>query len=283
MKILLFGASGLVGTALETVCASRNITCVPIGHKDLEITDPQAVEAVVAGSGADVLINSVAIVGIPVCEENPAIAFGVNSAPAAQLARLCERHRLGFVQLSTHAVFDGLKDGPYTELDEPKVMNIYAGTKYLAECFARSLCTSHYVVRLPTLFGPRRNERPGFIDKMLAQLRSGRAVRVADDRIDSPTYSIDVACALLDILERKMAPGIYHVANEGSVSYYDFIATLMTYLGGQGTVLRAKDSDFSSSAYKPLKTALASVKLAKLRPWQAALAEYVNLNLRELA
>ena len=190
------------------------------------------------------------------------------------LMRGLKRRGMTMVQFSSHAVFDGCKTGPYTEDDQPRPTGVYALTKYDAEVYA-SLCPRHYVVRIPTMFGPRRNVSPGFVDKMLALLRQGRELRVAADKIDSPTFSMDAARCLVAMLREGRAFGLYHVANEGAVSYFDFMTSLRDMAGYGNVIHPALDGDFLALAHKPLRTAMHSNKLPPMRPWRDALAAYL--------
>jgi dTDP-4-dehydrorhamnose reductase len=223
-----------------------------------------------------VVINAVALIGYDLCESDPVEAFRVNSLSASYLAKACEERNLTFVQLSTHAVFDGMKDTPYTELDSPNPLNCYAATKHMAELFCRNLCQRYYVVRLPTLFGPRRNNRPGFVDKVLERIGKGEPLRIASDKIDSPTYSLDAASALIRMLQESSPYGVYHLANHGSVSYFDLVATILQMTGSEASLTSVKDSDFPFSGKKPLKTSMTSEKLQPLRSWEDALKSYLE-------
>jgi dTDP-4-dehydrorhamnose reductase len=275
MKILFFGGSGAMGTAMDLVCRSSGLECIQPSHAEVDVTDGAALGDVIGRVSPDVVVNSVAMIGYDLCENDPENAFRVNSLPASLMARACADHDLTFVQLSTHAVFDGRKEVSYTESDSPNPLNCYAATKYLAELFCRNLCPRHYVVRLPTLFGPRRNIRPGFVDKLLAQAASGGELRVATDKLDSPTYSLDAARVLVGILRDRCPYGVYHLANQGSVSYYDFVVTMMHSLGSPVRIKPVKDSDFPFQGLKPLRTAMASELLPAMRSWQDALGDYL--------
>jgi len=107
-------------------------------------------------------------------------------------------------------------------------------------------------------------------------------VRVADDKMDSPTYSKDAAEAMISLLEEKKAFGIYHITNSGMLSFYDFIAKVIEMLGVDAKLARAKDKDFGGLGLKPLRSALKSVKLEPLRSWQEALYEYINTEVKYL-
>ena len=276
MKILLFGSSGMVGSATEVACQEKNVEFVGLDHGDIDITDNGAVETAIERAQPDVVVNSVAIVGIDQCEDDPELAFQVNATAVARMAQACDRREVHFVQFSTHAVFDGQKFDAYTEDDPATIMSIYAGSKFLAESFAMNLCRRHYVLRLPTMFGPRRNHRPGFVDKMLERIQNGQDLRVADDRIDSLTYALDVGRRLISMLQEGVPSGLYHIANSEPTSYYDFICTLVDYLGASVKISRAKDADFPAAGFKPLRTGLISRKLPPERSWKESLKEYVD-------
>ena len=276
MKLLVMGASGVMGTALQHACSATGTAYLELHHADIDVTDQAAVIDAVARFAPTAVINAVALIGYDICEKDPTEAFRINSLPASFMARACEERGVTFVQLSSHAVFDGNLDEPYTENHSPNPVNGYAATKYLGELYCRNLCSRHYVMRLPTLFGPRRNKRPGFVDKVLERIYKGESLRIADDKIDSPTYSFDAAHALIEILENALPYGTYHLSNAGSISYFDFVAHIVRALGSDVQVSRAKDSDFPCLGLKPLKTAMGSVKLPPLRGWQEALHDYLT-------
>lgn len=275
MRILLIGSSGQMGTAIEKVCNRKRIDFLGLAHEDLEITNFEAVKEAVEKHKPDTVINVAALLAINECELEPQRAFDVNAIAVSNLAKICEEKGITLVQPGTHAVFDGKKESPYTEDDLPDPTSIYSVSKYVGECFARNICTRYYIPRFSTLFGPRRSGSKGFVEKMSERIKKGEEVRVADDKIDSPTYSMDAAETVISLLEKKKPFGIYHVANSGMVSYYDFVAKLIEILKVDVNLVRAKDKDFESLGYKPLKTALKSIKLVPLRSWEDALSEYI--------
>ena len=111
---------------------------------------------------------------------------------------------------------------------------------------------------------------------MLDKIDKKEEVRIADDRMDSPTYTMDAAETIISLLETKKPFGVYHVTNSGMVSYYDFVVKLAEILKIEANLVRAKDRDFGGLAYKPLRLALKSVKLEPTRRWQDALHEYIT-------
>jgi dTDP-4-dehydrorhamnose reductase len=276
MFILILGSTGALGTALKFICEKKKIDYLGLSHEDIEITDKNKLEELIEKYKPSIIINCVALIGINLCEEQPEKSFLVNSIAVSHLAKLCEKNEITLIQPSSHAVFDGNKSGFYTEKDIPNPTNVYGISKFAGELFALNLCPKHYIFRFPTMFGPRNNTSPGFVDKIVLRLEQGQDARIADDKIDSPTYTLDVAEKIIEIIKANLPYGVYHIANQGSVSYYDFIFALAKLIGKENLIKRAKESDFPSLAPKPLKTSLASIKLSPMRCWEEALKEYVD-------
>ncbi|ODS30081.1 MAG: dTDP-4-dehydrorhamnose reductase [Candidatus Scalindua rubra] len=276
LNIIVFGSTGLMGTAFETVCRKRSISYVGMSHQDIEITSMEMVNNVIERYNPDTIINCVAVPSIDPCEKDPELPLALHCTAVLHLAKECAKRDILFVQPSTHAVFDGLKEEPYTEDDQVKATNIYSATKLLSERFVATYCKKYYIPRFPTLYGLRQNNSMGFVDKVITWIREGRDMKIADDKMDSPTYSIDAAEVVISLIVNNEPYGLYHVANNGCVSYYDFVIRIKELMNADNNIYRAKDSDFSSEIYKPLRTALQSVKLKPIRSYEDALLDYVN-------
>ena len=278
MKILLIGASGCFGTELISVSKNSKykINLIYYSSRVLNIVDSKNLEKKIKDIKPDIIINSSAMVGINQCEKEYDKAFLLNSIGTLNLAKICKKFNIIIVQISTHAVFNGKKKSYYVESDIPKPNNVYAGTKYLSEKFVSSICDLHYIIRFPTLYGNRNNQLLGFVDKVINLLKSNDKLRIAVDKIDSPTYAKDAAAQLLEILFKKKSYGTYHIANKGKVSLYRFVLNLKNLLNSKSKIFPVKDSFFLSDGYKPLRTALKSSKIINMRHWKNALEEYVH-------
>ena len=275
MRILLLGATGMLGTSLVHILKKKHVEVIEIGHDTLDIESHESVIRVFENHSADAVINCVAVVGINPCEQDPVRCTHINALGALYVSREAARRDMTLCQISTHAVFDGFKQGYYTENDPVCPTGVYAATKYDSEVYA-AMCPRHYVVRVPTMFGPRRNTALGFVDKMLEFMVKGQELRVADDKIDSLTFSLDAAECIFSLIMDRMPYGLYHSANQGHASYYEFIVALRDMIGADVTIHRAKDKDFPGLAHKPLLTAMSSVKLPAMRGWKDALNAYVK-------
>ena len=213
-KIVLFGSSGCFGTAFSKICKDiNNVNLVELSHSDIDVLDEKKVYDCINTLQPDVVINAVSIVGINPCEEKPDLSFSIHATAVRSMAIASEKANAIFVQTSSHAIFDGTSDVPYVESDIPNAGSIYAVSKYSGELIASMWCKKHYIVRFPTMYGPRRNKSFGFVDKVISWLHEGSELNIASDKIDSPTYSLDAALAVYDIIDNDMPYGIWHISN----------------------------------------------------------------------
>ncbi len=276
MRILLIGARGQFGTAFQTVCKEMRVACFAPSHAELDVLDKRSIADALSDAKPDAVINSTGIVDIAACETDPQTAFNVNTHGALLLAETCAEAGITLVQTSTHLVFDGTKSAPYDETDLPAPNTVYAATKLAGEHLALTRNPRSYAVRFPTLYGARRNDKMGFVEKMLEKLQAGDDLRIADDRMDSPTWTMDAAREVLALITEQAPYGLHHVSNNGPVSYFDFISALARIIGAESGIKAAKDSEFPAHPPKPLRLAITSAKRPALRSWEEALFDYAE-------
>lgn len=276
MKILIIGLSGCFGTEFKKVCKEKKIKYFGYRSSVLNILDQKNLEKKIKLIKPNFILNSSAVVGINQCEDDYQNAFGINTVGPLNLAKLCKKYNITLIQTSTHAIFDGEKNSSYNEKDLPKPNNVYSGSKYLSELFVSSICEKYYIIRFPTLFGQRNNKLLGFVDKVYNGLKQNKILKIASDKIDSPTYAKDAAESLYFIIKNKKKYGTYHLANAGKVSFYKFVLYLKKLLKSKSKIVPVKDSYFPSVGFKPLKTSIVSTKIKKPRNWKVALREYVK-------
>lgn len=272
-RLLLLGSRGKMGTALAEALAG---TCelIPKCSADFDAADFGAARLLVKSERPDLVVNTVAFLGIDPCEKDPGLALRLNSLFPRLLAELAEEEGFTLAHFSTDAVFDDAKGGFYTEDDTPRPLNLYGLTKYGGDCFVRAACAKHYIFRLPVLFGESaRNTQ--FVEKMLAKAGQGAGpLRVSGDIFSSPTYSLDAARAVAEILGAERPFGLYHVANEGKASLFDLMSAIAAELRLGAAVEKASFRDFPFTGTKNTNTPLASAKGVRLRPWREAVKEY---------
>ena len=222
MKVLLFGANGQLGSDLQPALAAAGHAVVPLRHTELDVTDPEGVENALGVHRPDAVINTAAYHKVDEVEQHPEKAFGVNAIAPWQMARACKKIGAVLMFLSTDYVFGGDKDRrtPYTELDAPSPLNVYGVSKLAGEHLVRQAWEKHYIVRSSGLYGVRGASGKGgnFVELMLRLAHEGKPIKVVNDQRLTPTFTVDLARALVLLLESGKY-GLYHVTSEGDCAW----------------------------------------------------------------
>lgn len=277
--ILFLGHTGKMGSALHKAL-SLDYTVIGRNSGDFDAADFNSTTALVDEHRPELIINTVAFMGLDQCEQQPEKAQHLNTLFPHHLARISAERGITLLHFSTDAVFSGEKQDYYTEEDTPSPLNMYGVTKYGGECLVRSNCDRHYIVRVPLLFGQcdRKNQ---FVEKMLGLAAAGQnTIRVSADLVSSPSYSCDIAAQIRLLLAHEAPCGTYHLANEGRASLYELMTEIAATLDNGMTVEKASYRDFPFIGRKNSCTPLRSVKTASLRPWREAVQDYCRV-LRE--
>lgn len=272
-KILILGHTGKMGRALMDVFSQEH-EVIGKNSEDFNAARFEQVSSIVDKYHPDIIVNTVAFQGVDACELEPEKAMQINTIFPSFLAKLASQKNCILVNFSTDAVFSDEKHDYCTEEDPASPLNVYGVTKYGGDCLVRSLCTSHYIVRVPILFGEcyKNNQ---FVERMLESLASGAGtIRVSTDIVTSPTYSLDVAKHLMELIAIQAPFGTYHLANEGKASLFELMTEILASLNIDAKLERASFKDFSFIGKKNTYTPLSSVRTRKLRPWREAVREY---------
>src|SRR5439155_540902 len=166
------------------------------------------------------VIHTAAMTDVDGCERAPEAAWRANVDGAESVARACRAVGAHLVHLSTEYVFDG-RAGPYSEDDPTNPISVYGRTKLESEMIVRELCPSAAIARTTVLYGYASNARPNFVTWLIGQLRAGRAVRVVDDQIGSPTLADNLAEMCL-ALALGRAGGVYHTVGADRIDRFSF-------------------------------------------------------------
>ena len=285
-RAVLIGSNGQLGTEIRRVWGTRSALCgsdlVCLTHADIEITDRQSVVSVLGDVEPDIVINTAGFLRVDECEKVPATAVDVNALGARQVAEWCRDNGALLVQLSTDYVFDGCKREPYREDDRAEPVNAYGLSKLMGECFVRYLLPeSHLIVRTSGLFGPAGSTNKGgnFIETMLRLAGAGKALRVVDDQVFSPTYAPDLAEVMLALIEAG-ATGVFHVSNSGCTSWYEFARSAFELAEIDADLSPTTSAEYASPARRPGYSVLdntraASYVTSKMPSWQDGLQRYL--------
>lgn len=275
---LITGAGGLLGRALARKLSASGWRVVPRGHAELDITSEEDVRKGIAQARPDVVINCAATTDVDRCEREPSWAFAVNVSGPGLLARACREADADLVHVSTDYVFDGDKEGFYTQEDEPSPRGVYAASKLEGERAVAREAARFYIIRSSWIFGAGGKN---FGSRVVEYARAGAKLKGVVDQVSIPTYAPDLAARIEEVLEIG-AHGLFHVTNTGPATWYEF-ARLALDLSGFGEVELepVKRADLGQDAPRPHNTAmrcLVSEKLGlpPLRHWREALADFVR-------
>ena len=273
---LITGAKGQLGTDLQLVLgADPDATVRALGAADLDITNSAAVDAAVAEFAPDVLLNAAAFTAVDAAEEAEQTAYVVNATGPAVLAAALARHGGRLIHVSTDYVFAGEASRPYEVEDEPDPRSAYGRTKLAGERAVREILPdSAYVVRTAWVYGATG---ANFVKTMIRLERDRDTVSVVDDQRGSPTWSADLARALVDLARSDAPAGTYHCTNSGDTTWFEFTRAIFAELGADPSrVLPTTTDAFPRPAPRPAYSVLSSAAwveagLVQLPDWREAL------------
>lgn len=280
-KAAVIGGFGQLGTDLcEQLSTDYDV--IPLAHADIEITDIDNAKKKLSDIKPDVVLNTAAAHVVPKCETTPAEAFLVNGIGALNLARLSEDLKYTFVHYSTDYVFDGAKEKPYVETDRPNPLNVYANTKLAGEYFALNYSDKSYVIRVSGIYGkvPSRAKGGNFITTILRVAKEKPEVRVVNDEILTPTPTFWIAKNTLELLTKEKY-GLYHMACQGPVSWYDFTKVIFETLNIKTPLYPQSVKGMIVNVKRPMYSALENKNLTDLGinnmpPWKNALVSFLK-------
>ncbi|MDT8070865.1 MAG: dTDP-4-dehydrorhamnose reductase [Terriglobia bacterium] len=282
MRIILIGSNGQLGTDLARVLEKRAHDLHPIANRKVDICQREAVERLISSVRPDVVINTAAFHQVDRCEANPEMAFAVNAVGVRNVAECCEKHKAVFVHFSTDYVFDGCKGAPYTETDVPSPLNVYGVSKVAGEELVAYTTERNFIVRTCGLFGLAGPSGKGlnFVENMLKRAKEGNPIRVVEDQILSPTYTLNLAERVCDLLQTN-AYGLYHLSSEGECSWYEFAREIFQRAGVNADLNPCTTVEVQGTVRRPKRTTLDKAKynalgLPKMPHWAEGLRRYLG-------
>ncbi len=257
--VLILGATGRLGRALARVYPDA----ILVGH-ELEITDATAVRDTIDAFRPALVYNCAAFTDVDACEDDPDRATAVNGEGAGHVANACAAVGATLVHLSTDYVFSGDDEG-HVEAEEPAPVNAYGRSKALGEARVREAGGDWRIVRTSRLFGPGEND---FASQMRTRSLIKPVVPVIRDEWSRFTYLPELAVRLPGIA--RAPSGVYHLTNDGTVSWYGFARELIPNAAPVGA------GQCRRRAPRPRCAALLNTKLPPLRHWREALSDYIR-------
>ena len=277
MRVLIFGATGMLGKALMSRWKDDEVT--GLGSTQADIRDSAQVESAIRQSRPECIVLAAAYTNVDGCELNPALASAVNASGAVNVARAAAEAGARLLFVSTDYVFDGTKATPYEPGDARNPISAYGRSKADAEEKILNILPDACIVRTSWLFGPGGKCFPDTILKLAATLPEGEVVTVVNDQRGCPTYTLDLADAIIALCKSE-ARGILHCTNRGECSWYDFACEIVRQAGLETVVRPTTSEKFVRPAPRPKYSVLSSAGLSKygveMRPWQETVSDYLS-------
>jgi dTDP-4-dehydrorhamnose reductase len=281
MRIVITGGRGQLGRELTRVLVPQHQVAI-LDLPECDITQRGAVEQI-ANLVPDLVIHAAAMTDVDGCARDPLAAFRANALGTQNVALACQRAHAAMLYISTNEVFDGAKNSPYLEFDEPRPINPYGASKLAGERYVQMLLDRFYIVRTAWLYARGGNNFP---KKIVEAAKANGKLTVVADEIGSPTYAPDLTRAIAQLIETQHH-GIYHLVNEGAVSRLDFATRILRLAGlGHVPITPIALADWKRDSTPPRYSALANFAAAtmlgiQLRTWEEALAEFFNEPMRQ--
>lgn len=300
MKVFVTGVAGQLGHDVMNELAKRGyegvgsdlapeytgvqdgsaVTAMP--YVALDITDQEAVERVICDVNPDVVVHCAAWTAVDLAEDDDKVekVRAINAGGTENIALVCKKLDAKMVYLSTDYVFDGQGTEPWDpDCKDYNPISVYGSTKLEGELAVANNLDKYFIVRIAWVFGVNGKN---FIKTMLSLSEKYDTIRVVNDQIGTPTYTLDLARLLVDMIGTEKY-GYYHATNEGGyISWYDFTCEIFRQAGKDTKVIPVTTEEYGlSKAARPFNSRLDKSKLVKngftpLPTWQDALSRYLK-------
>lgn len=273
MRVLIAGAGGMLAREVIAAARRRGHDVTALDRDRLDITSPRSIEAAIAASEPDAVINCAAFSDVDGAEDDERGAVKINDEGAAQLAGAAHRAGAKVVYPSSDYVFDGLGVRPYLESDMPAPIGAYGRSKLGGEVSVAAANPRHFIARSSWLYG---HGGKNFVETMLQIGAEQSEILVVTDQRGCPTSCLDLAEALVDLIATDDY-GIHHIAGAGSCTWYEFAAEIFDQAGYETRVMSATTEMMARKAPRPAYSVLGTEREgAKPLPrWQDSLRRYL--------
>lgn len=282
MKILIIGASGLLGKAVTEEL--KNYEIFTPTSKELDITKREKVEKYVLEKLPNIIINCAAYTNVDKAEVEKEHAYNINCVGTLNLAQICNKFDITLMHISTDYVFDGKKAQYYSYKEDDELylnpITMYGITKLQGEKNIINLCEKYYILRTSWLFGDGKN----FIRTIIRLSKENSEINVVNDQFGNPTYTVDLASIINQIIIKQIPYGIYNATNIGSTSWYELAKKVLTYTKSNCIVNPISTQNSDRKAVRPKNSRLDVTKLLKqgieIPTYDNALERFLKIELK---
>ncbi|MGG3575141.1 dTDP-4-dehydrorhamnose reductase [Bacillus gobiensis] len=276
MKFLITGANGQLGNELiETIKKDNKHSVIGYGKQQLDITDSNRLKEVLQLEKPDCIINTAAFTNMDLCEKEQELAILSNGLGPYNLAAEAKKRGIKLFHISSGYVYSGEKFPPYFEEDPTDPKTIFGKSKKLGEELALQENKEITIIRTSWLFG---HFGENFVKSTYDLSLSSKEIFAVNDQYGCPTYAKDLAFALLKLLQHP--PGIYHVVNSGSCTWFEFAEEIIRIIGADTKVIPISSEQYGFKTRRPKYTLLSLEKIRKkgilMRHWREALQDYAK-------
>ncbi len=274
MQVLILGAKGMLGNALQRAFESEEV--IAWDRDDLDITNREEVLRHIQAIEPDVVINAAAYTNVEQAEAEPEIANKVNGEAVGYIAEACAGLNIPVIHYSTDYVFASEKKEGYSEEEVPNgvPINTYGRSKLLGEKKLQEKTGKFWLIRTAWLFGPYGKN---FVETMVRMGKEKKELSVVGDQHGSPTYTKDLAQATFKLVHDNPEYGVYHLTNGGNTTWAEFAETIFKLCGMDVVVKPISSVEYSGKAKRPQWSVLKNTKRPLLRDWREAVKDYINV------
>jgi dTDP-4-dehydrorhamnose reductase len=277
MKVAVTGAGGMLARALLPALASAGHETLALSKSIADVTRLESLGAPLRGFRPDWIFHLAAFTRVDDCESRADHAYLVNGLGARNAALAAAELGAAVLVVSTDYVFDGRSKRPYREYDPTGPHTVYGASKLAGERASREVNPRHLIVRTAWLYGQGGSNFP---DAILARARAGQALQVVDDQRGSPTWTEDLAPALVRLADAGQF-GTYHCTSSGNCTWHDFASHLVARAGLETPVARIDSAALGRPAARPAYSVLSNllyehVAEHRMPSWQDATDRYLT-------
>jgi dTDP-4-dehydrorhamnose reductase len=281
LRILLIGKTGQLGGSLIALNTPHQFFAPE--RVELDIESKESILKAIEAYKPDVVINTAAYHNVPQCEIEPQRAFAVNCIALNNLAKICKDKDILLVTFSTDYVFGGEKTIPYIESDMPMPLQMYGISKLSGEQAVQATAPNHsIIIRTCGLYGLSGavSKAGNFVDKRILDAKTNVQVKIGCDQTVSPTYTADLALALLKLIEHPhCGRGVYHLVNKGACNWYEFTKAIYETCNLDPSLIPVDRNGLDGLMRRPIYSVLANTRAhslgIELPDWRDALSRYI--------
>ena len=275
-NILVTGSTGQLGSDVVKELLKRGYSTLSPNRSELNLCSEDNIRNYISNSNCEAIVHCAAYTQVDKAEDEKDLCIKINATATKHIVKCAKILDIPMIYISTDYVFDGTKDGEYTENDETNPINIYGESKLAGEKYVQEILDKYYIVRTSWVFNINGKN---FIETMLRLSKTNNQLSIVNDQIGSPTYTKDLSRLLVDMLETSKY-GLYHATNEGYCSWYEFADTIFKLANINIDIKAINSNEYASRAKRPLNSKLSKDKLIEygfkpLPHWEDALKDYL--------